>query len=100
MKRKETIKYVGDQIELETFKINDYLGKISLSQQEQIDEILLNHVSVPGLINTALLPAEGDELSMKKMNSENSTSSPKSSKEATGEKTGVDLLGAVENLKG
>ena len=31
MKRKETIKYVGNQIELETFKINDYLEKISLS---------------------------------------------------------------------
>ena len=60
MKKKAIKKYVNDLVESETHKINDYLGKISLSQQEQIDEILLNHVSVPGLINTALLPAEGD----------------------------------------
>ena len=75
MNRKKTIEYANNLVESETSKINDYLGKITLSQQEQIDEILLNHVSVPGLINTALLPAEGDELAIKKVNSENSTQS-------------------------
>ena len=91
MKRKETIRYVKDLVESENAKINDYLGQISLSQQEQIDEILLNHVSVPGLINTALLPAEGD----------GETSNSPKKEEAKANTSGGNLVGgAIDQLKG
>lgn len=50
-----TIMYVDKTVNRETCGTHALMAKLATSAQEQLDELFVNHVAVPGLINLTRL---------------------------------------------